>query len=137
MSGTDALQDHLNARPRLSSLWWLRSPEAILFNVGANTSHGLRRTNGDKRRAIERLLVDEEWRGWSDSENERLCQADHKTFARMRVDLGISKDGTPRTFERGGTVAGMDTARIGRKPAEPSPTERLMAEPPPVLSRRR
>ncbi|MCG8365652.1 MAG: ParB/RepB/Spo0J family partition protein, partial [Pseudanabaenales cyanobacterium] len=35
--------------------------DAILFSVGANASHGLRRTNADKRRAIMRLLTDSEW----------------------------------------------------------------------------
>lgn len=64
MQETAAPQGHLDARPRLSSLWWLRSREAILFIVGANASHGLRRTNADKRRTVERLLADEEWRGW-------------------------------------------------------------------------
>jgi len=39
---------------------------AILYACGANQAHGLRRTNSDKRRAVERLLADEEWRGWSD-----------------------------------------------------------------------
>lgn len=40
--------------------------DAILFACGANTSHGLRRTNADKRRAVETLLNDEEWVSWSD-----------------------------------------------------------------------
>jgi len=39
--------------------------DAILHSVGANAAHGLRRTNADKRRAVEILLRDEEWSGWS------------------------------------------------------------------------
>src|SRR6476661_4358033 len=35
--------------------------DAILFSVGANASHGLRRTNEDKRRAVMTLLNDAEW----------------------------------------------------------------------------
>jgi ParB-like chromosome segregation protein Spo0J len=42
--------------------------DAILFAVGANATHGLRRTNADKRRAVLTLLHDPEWRQWSDSE---------------------------------------------------------------------
>lgn len=40
--------------------------DAILFSVSANDTHGLRRTNADKRRAVETLLNDPEWSGWSD-----------------------------------------------------------------------
>lgn len=35
--------------------------DAILFSVGANGKHGLRRTNEDKRKAVETLLNDKEW----------------------------------------------------------------------------
>lgn len=40
--------------------------DAILFATGANAAHGLRRTNADKRKAVESLLNDEEWVSWSD-----------------------------------------------------------------------
>lgn len=40
--------------------------DAILFACGANSDHGLKRTNADKRRAVETLLNDEEWVKWSD-----------------------------------------------------------------------
>jgi hypothetical protein len=40
--------------------------DAILYAAGANATHGRRRTNADKRRAIETLLRDEEWRQKSD-----------------------------------------------------------------------
>jgi len=36
--------------------------DAILFGVGANATHGLRRTSADKRRAVLTLLHDPEWR---------------------------------------------------------------------------
>src|SRR5262245_29114813 len=48
--------------------------DAILFAVGANAAHGLRRTNADKRRAVLTLLKDPEWRGWSDSEIAHQCR---------------------------------------------------------------
>jgi hypothetical protein len=40
--------------------------DAILCGVGANATHGLQRTQADKRQAIERLLFDPEWARWSD-----------------------------------------------------------------------
>ena len=39
--------------------------DAVLFSVGVNSTHGLRRTNEDKRRAVLVLLNDEEWSQWS------------------------------------------------------------------------
>ena len=45
--------------------------DAVLFSAGANAVHGLRRSNADKRRAVETLLNDEEWRAWSDNEIAR------------------------------------------------------------------
>jgi hypothetical protein len=36
--------------------------DAVLYSVGANAKHGLRRSVADKRRAVETLLKDEEWR---------------------------------------------------------------------------
>jgi hypothetical protein len=35
--------------------------DAILYAVGANASHGLKRTNRDKRNAVMVLLKDPEW----------------------------------------------------------------------------
>ena len=40
--------------------------DAVLYSVGANATHGLPRTNADKRRAVLILLQDEEWAAWSD-----------------------------------------------------------------------
>ena len=42
--------------------------DAVLYAVGANATHGMRRTNADKRAAIARLLDDPEWSRWSDRE---------------------------------------------------------------------
>lgn len=47
--------------------------EAILYAVGANAKHGVRRTNREKRNAVETLLKDEEWRQLPDAEIARRC----------------------------------------------------------------
>lgn len=62
--------------------------DAILRSAGANADHGLRRTNADKRRAVELLLRDEEWRQWSDRKIAEVCAVDHKTVADVRKSLG-------------------------------------------------
>lgn len=38
--------------------------DAVLYSVGANAAHGLRRSNAGKRRAVETLLADAEWAAW-------------------------------------------------------------------------
>lgn len=94
--------------------------DAILFSVGANANHGLRRTNADKRRAVERLLRDEEWAAWSDREIARKCAVHHELVGRVRKDLsgGIRQIAETRTVERGGSTYTMNTGNIGGK-AEP------------------
>jgi hypothetical protein len=39
--------------------------EALLFSLSVNATHGLRRSNADKRKAVMTLLNDEEWSMWS------------------------------------------------------------------------
>lgn len=61
--------------------------DAVLLSVSANANHGLRRTHADKRRSVETLLRDDEWRQWSDREIGRRVSVDHKTVATVRADL--------------------------------------------------
>lgn len=63
--------------------------DAILYSVGANESHGLRRTNEDKRRAVLTLLSDGEWVKWSDREIAKACAVSHVFVGKLRpVDTG-------------------------------------------------
>ena len=61
--------------------------QAILHGIGSNASHGLRRTQADKRRAIERLLHDEEWSKWSNRAIAKAAVVDHKTVEKVRREL--------------------------------------------------
>lgn len=85
---------------------------AILHSVGVNASHGLRRTNEDKRRAVMALLSDEEWGKWSDREIGRRCRVSHPFVAKIREDVtgNISSERTYIT--KHGTVATMQTDQI-------------------------
>lgn len=60
---------------------------AVLHSVGVNGAHGLRRTTEDKRRAIETLLRDPEWRQWSDRQIAEAVGVDHKTVGARRGEL--------------------------------------------------
>jgi hypothetical protein len=63
------------------------SRDAILHGVSANASHGLRRTQADKRHAVETLLKDPTWAKWSDRKIGEAARVDHKTVAVVRREL--------------------------------------------------
>lgn len=63
--------------------------DAVLFSVGANSTHGLRRTNDDKRRAVITLLQDEEWSKWSDREISRRTGVSPSTVSSIRQQSGV------------------------------------------------
>jgi len=93
--------------------------DAVLYSVGANASHGLRRTNDDKQKAIQTLLADEEWSQWSDREIAKRCGVDHKTVgAARRNHTGEipQYDSSDRQFihHKTGQPTRMDTGNIGR-----------------------
>ncbi len=61
--------------------------DALLLAASANATHGLRRTQADKRRSIETLLRDPEWSRWSDREIGKACTVDHKTVGSVRREM--------------------------------------------------
>jgi hypothetical protein len=61
--------------------------DAVLHGIGSNAAHGLRRTQADKRRAVERLLKDPEWARWSDRKIAETAKVDHKTVGAIRREL--------------------------------------------------
>ena len=107
--------------------------DAILYSVGANSTHGLPRTNADKRRAVERLLRDDEWCQWSDRVIAEKCRVGHALVSRARKDipaaavskrqLGESAEGSPSTYAM-------------HESDEPSPANAMHKVPVPVQLRR-
>lgn len=100
--------------------------DAILYSVGANQAHGLRRSNADKRKAVFTLLNDFEWVSLSDSEIAKACGVDQSWVSRLRRDEVLSQDEPKierpaiREVTRGGTTYQQDTTNIGRR-AETAP----------------
>lgn len=90
--------------------------DAILYSVSANATHGMRRTNADKRRAVMTLLNDEQWSKWSDREIAAKCGVSNTFVGQLRKEVlpvnGLQVDRTWTT--RHGTTATMNTANIGR-----------------------
>lgn len=105
--------------------------DAVLYSVGANSSHGLRRTNEDKRRAVLTLLRDDEWAKWSDREIARRAGVTHPYVSAIRSSLEtVTSDAEPRTYTtKHGTTATMSVAKIG-KPANDNEKPPQATEPP-------
>lgn len=98
--------------------------DAVLFSVGANSNHGLRRTNEDKRRAVITLLNDEEWCQWSDREIARRTGTHHDTVGRIRAELsGGFRQIEERKVERNGTTYAQKPKKD--KPWLPKETEEV------------
>lgn len=109
--------------------------EAMLYAVGANSKHGLQRTNADKRKVVMSLISDPEWSKWSDREIARQCGVDHKTVGKYRRALlsnspllnlpgeipqiqnsmNQSQYQAQRKIQRNGKVHCMDVTNIGYK----------------------
>jgi hypothetical protein len=95
--------------------------EAILLSVGSNADHGKRRSNADKRRSVELLLKDQDWRSWSDREIAKQCAVTHPFVAEIRKNLSgndyqiPASTETVRTATRNGTTYKVRTGNIGAK----------------------
>lgn len=87
--------------------------EAILHAAGANASHGLRRTNADKRRAVETLLRDEEWAAWSNTEIARRCSVSESSVRNIRAELERASQIAKVTERHGADGKTYNTANIG------------------------
>jgi len=108
--------------------------DAVLYSVGANGNHGLRRSNADKRKAVETLLKDADWAKWSDREIARQCGVHHDMVGKMRTELsgGNRQIEATRTVERNGKTYEQKTANIGKKPIPAAQAPAPQASPAPA-----
>ncbi|MGC9455863.1 MAG: ParB/RepB/Spo0J family partition protein [Phycisphaerae bacterium] len=112
--------------------------DAIAASASANAQHGKRRTNADKRRAVEALLSLDKWRSRSNCEIARQAMVSEGFVRKVREELssyGTKMDAT-RTVRRGDQTYTQDTSNIGLRkepasepPAEPDSEAEAEAEP--------
>ena len=86
--------------------------DAVLYSVGANAKHGLRRTDADKRRAVETLLSDPEWSLWSNREIARRCDVTHTFVGNVREELFGHRSQIEAKAQRGGTEYTVNTENL-------------------------
>ena len=75
--------------------------DAMLFAVGTNAMHGMRRTNADKRRAVETLLKDKEWRKRDSAWIADAAKVSKQSVLRWRKELQELVPGQKLTTRKG------------------------------------
>jgi hypothetical protein len=102
--------------------------DALLLACGANATHGLRRTNEDKRRAVQRLLEDATWQKRTDRWIADTCQVSHPFVASVRRSVA---DRSKKTAASGDQLVTLPVdeprecrdGKVRRQPEpEPKPT---------------
>lgn len=90
--------------------------DAQWHSYGVNATHGLRRTNADKRRAVEAALRHPRGQGGSNREIATHCGVSEFLVRQCRTSICDKNADSERTVTRNGNTYTMDTANIG-KPA--------------------
>ena len=97
--------------------------DAILFSLGANNNHGLRRSNADKRKCVRTLLEDFEWGEMSVAEMAHLCAVSPQLVMAVKQEMeGGVKVSTVKT-----------NAPKKAKPVKLEPVVEAPLEPPPAV----
>lgn len=101
--------------------------EAVLFAVSANATNGIRRTNADKRKAVTILLMDEEWKTWTDHRIAEHCGVSQPMVSSLKKELTENDFQFPsrRKCKNGKT---METNKIGKPSVEPAEPDRMVSE---------
>ena len=97
--------------------------DAVLFSVGANAEHGRRRSPGDMRRVVEKLLTDKVWSQWNDTAIAARCHVSHSYVSKIRNQSSFhgGKMTAERKVTRKGITYEMKTTEIGRRKTAQKP----------------
>lgn len=96
--------------------------DALVYALGANTAHGLRRTNADKVNAVRLALKDPELSQLTQQEIADICKVERKTV--NRVGRRETLDGVPKVHD-GENPEGEAEANKpeNQRPTKPEPTQ--------------
>ena len=108
--------------------------EAILYAVGANAEHGLRRSIQDKYHAVRMFLLDEEWSQWSDRMIAKHTVTSHPFVAKVRISIKGGNVSTPSTkVSKNGSSSTLETNNLEQSEKYPRSAENLSWPLPPSL----
>ena len=96
--------------------------EALMFALGANAGHGLRRTNADKRNAVKLALKNPEISQYQVQEIADICRVTVRTVQRIRTDLMLAETRNNRNDR---TMSDSPKCPIEDdfRPSRPAPTQ--------------
>jgi hypothetical protein len=100
--------------------------DAILRSTGANPDHGVRRTSADKRKAVMKLLNDDEWKKWSNIAIAKQCKVSAPLVASLR-----DADVTDVKYKTATGKEAIKKKNPGRVAKEKAPEE-VVAKPAPI-----
>lgn len=110
--------------------------DALLYSFGANGVRGLKLTAEDIRAIITRMLQDDEWKGWSDTQIAKHIGTSNMTVGRVRRALEeqgkVAPKKTSKFVDKHGNESEMKTDKIGKaeKPKkEEAPKEQAKPAP--------
>lgn len=93
--------------------------DATLYSFGANGRRGLNMGFEDKRNIIKRMLEDEEWGQWTNSEIAKHVGVSKMTVGRVKQQLEeegkIEQSDTKKYVDRHGNESEIKTANLGKK----------------------
>lgn len=89
--------------------------DAFLHGCASNQTHGLRRTNADKRHMVCRMLNDSEWVKWSDRRIAEKCGVSAQFVSNVRGELS-TVDSSPACRHADNPRMGAD-GKLRRQPA--------------------
>jgi hypothetical protein len=90
--------------------------DALLRSLASNATHGLPRSNDDKRKVLLTLLDDVEWESWSDNEIASHCSVSRSLVQKVRSSLATkASEKVERSYiTKHGTEAKMKVQNIGQ-----------------------
>lgn len=103
--------------------------DAVLFSFGANGTHGLKRSNADKRKAVATMLSDAEWAQWSDRKIAEVCGVGHPFVAAIRNPEVATKQQSNREIS-----AAKKTKKVESDSTTPTKSEPAKAESKPAVA---
>lgn len=68
--------------------------DAVLYSTSVNATHGMRRTNADKRKSVMTLLEDDQWAKMSNAEIAKHCTVSASLVSNLRTATGTQNTET-------------------------------------------
>jgi len=86
--------------------------DAMFYALGANVANGSPLTRDDKRQAVTKFVMDNEWNKWSDGSIAKHCGVSDNFVGQMRKRLNIQRSESVVCLRHGKQIE-MRTAKIG------------------------